>query len=106
MADEVTDDELAAIEAEVAELPGKTWGLARPWYAPTLVADLIVERYGDEDHEFWEEHGDRLATFPVGHVIEAPVMWRFIAASRARVPRLVAEVRRLQAALAEAEAKR
>jgi hypothetical protein len=49
------------------------------------------------------DYGLRLATFPVGYVVDDASLWRFIAASRERVPRLVAEVRRLRAALAEAK---
>ncbi len=100
MSDEVTDDELAAIEADVAKLPGKTWGITGR-LSPMLVTDLRgMIQCGDDDDDTCADYGLRLATFPVGYVVDDASLWRFIAASRERVPRLVAEVRRLRAALA------
>ena len=96
----MTDEELAAIEARADGLPGETWGVAGT-LSPMLVTDLRgVIRCGDDADDVCPDYGLRLATFPVGHVIDDPRVWDFIAHARTDVPALVAEVRRLRAALA------
>ena len=98
----MTDAELAAIEAEVAALPGETWGITGTT-SPMLVSDLRPPIRCGEDDDVCADYDLRLATFPVGYVTDDPAVRSFIAASRERVPRLIAEVRRLRAALASAK---
>lgn len=96
----MTDAELAAIEAEVAALPGEKWGITGTT-SPMLVSGLRPPiRCGEDDDDVCADYDLRLATFPVGYVTDDSAVRSFIAASRERVPQLVAEVRRLRAELA------
>lgn len=95
----LTDADLAAMEAEVAAIPGETRGIAGV-SSLMLVSNLRAPiRCGEDDDDVCADYDLRLATFPIGYVTDDPAVRSFIAASRTRVPALVAELRRLRGML-------